>query len=398
MPKIANNEMNKSNLGTYIFNYVNNPSMCAINVSHDTYSIKLQERRAFICRIDTEQSVTFGFQPGKGLIRINNETGATEKNNILSEFINLNPDNPKSVKRFFEENGFIFNIPYYASATITESDFFKLVTRLKAAVELASQLSDITRQTDERLVTLILYFIYNSDIKISLESRIKTIEIGEHPILKELNSYTNSNYIDSSLEIYDENYSYTSKYIDPIFGETEFSLNKFYNSYKNNEHSRKYHTICLYLTEKNNKENYRLGFSFLKALEDKFGSFSGADYDKINFYKKDTKIILDDQLKQAAIKLGKMVLSHEINTFIKNIKPVYNFDSLEPSWDVDCLLSALYFSLFYLKPGIELIRKCENPNCNNYFYVKTSARRNKYCCYECANAVAQSRFRARHAK
>ncbi len=33
-----------------------------------------------------------------------------------------------------------------------------------------------------------------------------------------------------------------------------------------------------------------------------------------------------------------------------------------------------------MKPGLELYRLCANPNCNQYFLVKTTSVRNKYCC------------------
>jgi len=64
-----------------------------------------------------------------------------------------------------------------------------------------------------------------------------------------------------------------------------------------------------------------------------------------------------------------------------------------PSWQINTLMDAIYFSIFYLKPELELYRKCENPSCENYFLVKTTFTTKKYCCDQCANAAQQRRHR-----
>lgn len=102
---------------------------------------------------------------------------------------------------------------------------------------------------------------------------------------------------------------------------------------------------------------------------------------------------ISEKMKDSIDKLAKRVIGDELNHNLKDIVPVYDIEKMSPSWKVESLLSAMYLSLFYLKPDTQLYRQCENPNYNNYFMVKTTSTRTKYCCTRCANSVTQSRYR-----
>ena len=78
--------------------------------------------------------------------------------------------------------------------------------------------------------------------------------------------------------------------------------------------------------------------------------------------------------------------------------PSYNIETMSGSWTIPDLYSALLFSIFYMKPDLELYRKCENPNCGRYFLVNTTNNRRKYCCIECSNAMQQRKLRQRRKK
>ncbi len=93
--------------------------------------------------------------------------------------------------------------------------------------------------------------------------------------------------------------------------------------------------------------------------------------------------------------IARLIIGEEINENLNGIHPQYNVATMSPSWRVDSLMGAIYFSIFYMKPGLELYRLCANPNCNQYFLVKTTSTRNKYCCPECGNATAQRNYRKR---
>lgn len=103
-------------------------------------------------------------------------------------------------------------------------------------------------------------------------------------------------------------------------------------------------------------------------------------------------------MKVAVIEIAKFLIKEEINYNIKDIHPVYNPETMTPSWKVDSLLSAVYFSIFYLKPDLELYRPCDNPRCGRYFLVNTTSTRKRFCSKECCNRVTQDRYRKRKGK
>ena len=80
---------------------------------------------------------------------------------------------------------------------------------------------------------------------------------------------------------------------------------------------------------------------------------------------------------------------------LSGISPRYSVLKMGPTWRVQNLISALYFSVFYLRPGTDVYRKCANPACNNRFVVKIANGRKKYCCANCRNATARRNHQKR---
>ena len=102
---------------------------------------------------------------------------------------------------------------------------------------------------------------------------------------------------------------------------------------------------------------------------------------------------MSEEMKFSILEIARHILGEEINANLSGIFPKYDTKTMSPSWKVDSLLSAIYFSIFYLKPDLELYRQCANPRCQRYFLVKTTSTRTKYCCTECCNRVTQDRYR-----
>ncbi len=102
-------------------------------------------------------------------------------------------------------------------------------------------------------------------------------------------------------------------------------------------------------------------------------------------------------MKELLLKVAKITISEEINYNLAKISPQFNVDTMTPSWKLNNLLEALYFSVFYMKPGVELYKECENPNCKHqkYFLINATVTNKKYCCPACGNAAAQRRSRQR---
>lgn len=141
-------------------------------------------------------------------------------------------------------------------------------------------------------------------------------------------------------------------------------------------------------------KNLRLIVEFLFHYMHSVGVIKSVTFNGgIEYYGTPNHSNFNKKLKSALVLVARLILSGEINYNTRSIKPFYNPASLEPSWKTPSLLTALYFSVFYMKPGSEIYRKCANPSCHKYFLVKTSNSRKKYCCDNCRNANNQRSHR-----
>lgn len=127
------------------------------------------------------------------------------------------------------------------------------------------------------------------------------------------------------------------------------------------------------------------------------GVFSTIEYKKIRYLNGKQPDNFSDEMKTALLKIANIVLSEEINFNIAGIHPRYSSLDLKPTWELNNLIQALYFSIFYMKPGVEIYKRCKNPTCKRdvYFLVNATATNKEYCCPKCANAAAQRRSRER---
>ena len=118
---------------------------------------------------------------------------------------------------------------------------------------------------------------------------------------------------------------------------------------------------------------------------------------KLTYHTQPQRENFTDKMKESLLKIAQIVISEEINANLKGISPQFNIDTLTPSWKLNSFIEALYFSIFYMKPGVELYKECENPNCKHqkYFLINATATNKKYCCKACGNAAAQRRSRQR---
>ncbi len=129
------------------------------------------------------------------------------------------------------------------------------------------------------------------------------------------------------------------------------------------------------------------------------GNFYEVTIDEIKFNTHSIKWEnYDDKLKAATIDVAKIVLGEEINDNVKGVAPEYDISIMEPRWKVDSLMSALYFSVFYMKPNMQITRQCANPRCNTIFTVPRTSSKRKYCCKACASRDCQNRYRANKKK
>ncbi|MEK2554458.1 CGNR zinc finger domain-containing protein [Lactiplantibacillus plantarum] len=181
------------------------------------------------------------------------------------------------------------------------------------------------------------------------------------------------------------------KYLSRYFYSKHVLSNK--PGYDNPEFKRIVHYFAnkLHAAEKHRKiVDFLFHYQIEVGIMRNFSTYGNLDY-----YDSPLTGNFSVDLKKALIDVAKIVIGDEINANICNVHPVYDVKSMSPKWNVDSLMSALYFSIFYMNPEQELYRQCENPRCGNYFYVRSTATNKKYYSSACRNAVQQAKVRKR---
>lgn len=95
---------------------------------------------------------------------------------------------------------------------------------------------------------------------------------------------------------------------------------------------------------------------------------------------------------------SKELICSEINLNITGISPVLRSctaDDFIGDWHIPNLLSALYLDIYLKQANSTILKKCENPTCNQYFEVNPSETRKKYCSTRCAQLMAKRKQRER---
>lgn len=338
--------------------------------------------------------INYAFSGNRGLC-LTTPHGSLQNANILGTLISLPGNNVKKVLSFFEEHGYLLPI----STEGTEVDIEALVeilNRIKATVLLMTALEKSSIDY-EQVLHLSLYLLMSKQIALNGTTQM-SYTTYRHPIHDSIRSHT---VIDSFLQS-SESETFTVK--DMIYS-TSYTLKADeYEDISNGENfvydypginDTMYRQLTV--AYKNNNimsKSIRLMVEFLFHYMHSVGVIKSVTFDGgIEYYGTPDYDKFDGHLKSAAVLVARLILSGEINHNTRNIKPFYSPNSLEPSWKAPSLLTAMYFSIFYMKPGSEIYRKCANPSCNKYFLVKTSNSRKKYCCDNCRNANNQRSHR-----
>ena len=399
MPKIVNSQENF--LGIYTFSYNSFKAHVTIDTIHNRHWDKTIN---FNIEANIECPIKYGYKPGKGLVKFNQYNGAIEDSNVLGELLNTNNNDPKKLAKFLMTYGSLFSNEHYS---FTKYDFTSLslvVNRLRWSVELLSQICESKNRNYKKLFKLILLLFFEKDIEIRNHNKALIYQ-RKHELKQELFTHISSGSAYQYLafyneqkddEITEESSTRTFDFEDSILGKQKILFSEYEKMMDHDPHIPETLNALAFLHFENRNDNHiilwDLLYHFFKDYPELVISINNLDFEKYDSH----NIKINDVYKDAIVRVAKGMLATEINAHIKNVRPYFKFDVLEPSWKINDLITAFYLSLFYMKPNIELVRKCQNPNCNNYFVVSTSSTRTKYCCISCGNAVSQARYRANH--
>lgn len=319
--------------------------------------------------------------------------GTIEEPNILGSFIKLSDCPLKDIKNFIDRNGFVFPLNEKDYDAINPDRLKCIIEKMKFTVELMSATSAIEKDYD-KILTLTLLLIFTNGIEIKTDAMAESYHTFEHPfaiLCKNASAIPESS--DAQIiRSYDNYLVYDAVY------EKDISYDFYeYQNIKSGCSSSPAHTdfyqrmIYLHINYmKSSKEKYMIDFfyHYLKEVGDimDFTYEKGIQYSITPNYNNFTS-----DLKNALIKVAHSVLGDEINANLSGIYPAYNPETMAPSWRVESLLSAMYFSIFYIRPDLELYRQC--PRCGTYFLVKTTSTRKRYCSTECCNRQTQETYR-----
>ncbi len=361
------------------------------NVSSHTIS-------ALNLTVDKSNKIRFAFGSKVGLVRLNID-GSVAESNILGKLVAIHPYDFESYISFFNRNGFLFPISPSMSESIGILELRFIIDRLRATMELISTITDISRTSYDKIARLIFYHLFapvvhietkGSRYRYSSDKHQYSVFLEEHkydprdPRLNDtfnnetftftdnLGSTTiNADFVDSVLCGRDVN----SKYNTPLFRDV----------------------FTIYCSPRDDKpQNMLLINDFIFHYLYEVGIIDHVDLDSSYYIENSVKKEnYNSQLKSTAVNIAKYILKEEIEANLKRVHPSYNISTLEPTWKIDSLLSALYFGLFYMRPHMETYRRCANPKCNEFFIVPISSRKKKYCCTACMNRDMAARKRAR---
>lgn len=387
------------NLGTDYFSFIGQKCHFQIQKNDNPH---INTKNILTITSDSDEQLFFSFSGNDGLC-LTTEFGSIIQKNILQKFLSLPANNAKALLQFFDDYGYFFKMTPNETNAVNFGQLIQVTYHIKAALLLMNALQNTTINYDE-ILHLTLFLLLASPIEMKITEK-QTYGGYHDPLFKTLDSVIvsndNSDYITINNEdyycipdaIYGKAYNLrVDEYEDISTGE------KFMYSYPGIDDSTYRKITVAYKNCHHILKIQRLLIEFLFHFMNSNGVIKNVTFDLgIEFYGT-SNLDLDDKMKKALLIIAKYVLSQEINHHVSRMKPIYNPATLEPSWKAPNLLTALYFSLFYMKPKSEIYRKCANPTCTNFFLVKTSNSRKKYCCAACRNASNQRDYRSRQKK
>lgn len=352
----------------------------------------------FGLKLNTQKN-RFAFATGGvGLVTVG-DRGRIISKNLLGNVISIKYGDTSKLLKFFSDFGFFFELTDSEDyMEINTVDIFSMIERLRATVELLNQLGELKQERKDysKILNLVTYLLFSPPTELNFIGYSTCI----HPFEDELeNSYGLYNNLRNEPG---SNFSGIFSVSDSVCGSYSFEEERYLNivngfSRVHGEEDIFFKKIVHYYVNRPDAETKnRMIVDFLFHYEMEVGIIRDFRYyGELNHYNPPCLENFSSKLKKSLLEVAKIVIAEEINWNIRNVHPEYNTEKMAPSWKIDSLMSALYFSLFYMKPGQELYKPCENPNCENYFLVKSTATNKKYCSQTCSNAVQQARSRKR---
>lgn len=348
-----------------------------------------------------DSPLLFAYMPQEGLVRINQNTGAIESKNLLGELMGIREGDKEGVMQFFRENGFLFPIAVDALESFAFEDVFFILRRVRETLNVMSLLHE-PRVQYKKIMSTICWLTLSRRVSIrSLDESRDEFKTCLHSYTKYLKSQQGGIYDSLNLDPYASNDIVVPDTIYPP--EVSVSISELENASMSGLEKEsdpglsRYRAAILFLNERGEIPSDRMIIDYFYHLTSEVGNIVSVPEERaeVVFDCSEAEVAsrLSAPLRKASIDVAKLTIKEELDYAINAIYPSYDIEAMTGSWVIPDLYSALVFSIFYMKPDLELYRKCENPNCGCYFLVSTTNSRRKYCSVECSNAMQQRKHR-----
>jgi hypothetical protein len=344
---------------------------------------------------DMSRPLLFSYVAKAGLT-MTGKAGGVIEGNILSKLLSIpNGDVDKHVD-FFEKYGFLFPLPSNEYTSIDADALMEIVNRIKATIRLYNA---INKKNYKGILVNVVYLLYSPIIQIELSDFI--FSTCHHEFSKLLESYNLFPDLNTVPEVFAKG---TYSVEDTFLSRNNHVDIDFYNKVRSGANttlqgsndSRFKNLMAMYIGCRDANNETRTLIDFFYHFQTEVSVFKEVRFGRIIPYTHIDESAFSIEIKNSLLKVAKIVVAEEINHNIRGIHPRYNGGKLTASWQVDNLIEALYFSIFYMNTG-EIYKECENPNCkHDRFFLVEATRSNKhYCCEKCRNAASAQRHRNR---
>lgn len=344
---------------------------------------------------DKSTHLLFSYAPKDGL-NMTGVAGGLHEKNILGKLLALPKGNIDKHIEFIEKYGFLYPLPENEYTAIEARDLIEIINRIKSTIRLYNC---INKKDYRGVLIYVIYLLFAPVTKLRIGDNVFSTCI--HHFKNLLDSYNLFPDLSREPEVV-ANGTYS---VDDVFLGKKNAIDiSFYNAVRSGSDTNLSgskdpwfkNLMAMYMGCKDVDEETRFLIDFFYHLQTEVSVIKEVHFGSFKSYTTFSEDALDDSFKNALLKIARIVVAEEINHNICGIHPKYNGGKLTATWQVDTLIEALYFSIFYMRNG-EMYKECENPNCkrDRFFLVEATRTNKHYCCEQCRNAAGAQRYRNR---
>ena len=370
---------------------------CGCLCAKDTVNTSPDEAPTVTLKVcpDTSTQLLFSYAPKDGL-NMTGVAGGLHEKNILGKLLALPKEDIDKHIEFIEKYGFLYPLLENEYTAIEASDLMEIINRIKSTIRLYSYIN----KKDYRGVLIhVVYLLYAPVTELRIGDDV--FSTCTHRFKSLLDSYNLFPDLSREPEVA-ANGTYSVD--DAFLGKKNAIDIGFYNAVRSGSDTDLQgskdpwfkNLMAMYMGCKDVDEETRFLIDFFYHLQTEVSVIKEVHFGGFKSYTTFSEDALDDSFKNALLKIARIVVAEEINHNIRGIHPKYNGGKLTATWQVDTLIEALYFSIFYMRNG-EMYKECENPNCkrDRFFLVEATRTNKHYCCEQCRNAAGAQRYRNR---